>query len=257
MTAGRPSSLLGVEIDTAPWPELLRRIVAWAGEEDRRWVAYANAHVLNRCFESPELREAMQRCHLVYCDGHGVRLAAWLAGQPVPERMTGADWIWALAALCEREERSLFLLGSAPGAAAGAAAALTARHPLLRISGTHDGCFRPDGPESLRVLERIGEAQPDIVLVGMGTPRQELWVDRHRDRIEGRVVWTVGALFDYLSGRVPRAPRWMSDSGLEWLFRLLVEPGRMWRRYVLGNPIFLWRVRREAGRAAKGGGRAP
>ena len=92
------------------------------------------------------------------------------------------------------------------------------------------------------MLEHIAENRPDILLVGMGTPQQELWVDRYFDRIDASVVWTVGALFDYISGRMPRAPHWLSDNGLEWIFRLVMEPRRMWRRYLLGNPVFLSRV---------------
>jgi N-acetylglucosaminyldiphosphoundecaprenol N-acetyl-beta-D-mannosaminyltransferase len=86
------------------------------------------------------------------------------------------------------------------------------------------------------------------VLVGMGTPKQELWVDRYADRLDGAVVWTVGALFDYVSGHTPRAPRWLADNGLEWIFRLAIEPRRMWRRYLLGNPAFLGKVLTEARR---------
>ena len=111
--------------------------------------------------------------------------------------------------------------------------------------GTHHGYFGIDSPHSERVLEHIAERRPDILLVGMGTPLQELWVDRWFDRLEAHVVWTVGGLFDYVSGRTPRAPHWMADHGLEWTFRLAMEPRRMWRRYLLGNPAFLWRVLEE------------
>ena len=92
------------------------------------------------------------------------------------------------------------------------------------------------------MVEHIAEKKPDVLLVGMGTPLQELWVDHYFDQLDARVVWTVGALFDYVSGRVPRAPHWMADHGLEWIFRLAIEPRRMWRRYLLGNPMFLLRV---------------
>ena len=106
------------------------------------------------------------------------------------------------------------------------------------------------------MLEHIAELKPDIVLVGMGTPQQELWVDHNIDRVEAPVLWTVGALFDYLSGRTPRAPHWIADNGFEWIFRLAVEPRRMWRRYLLGNPAFLYRVleerRRRSGRRRSG-----
>ena len=91
-------------------------------------------------------------------------------------------------------------------------------------------------------MEDINERKPDILLVGMGTPKQEHWVQAYADRLDVGVLWTVGALFDYVSGRVPRAPGWLSDNGLEWIFRLGVEPNRMWRRYLIGNPMFLSRV---------------
>jgi N-acetylglucosaminyldiphosphoundecaprenol N-acetyl-beta-D-mannosaminyltransferase len=102
------------------------------------------------------------------------------------------------------------------------------------------------------VIEDINEHPARIVLVGMGTPKQELWVDRYADRLDGAVVWTVGALFDYVSGHMPRAPRWIADNGLEWIFRLAIEPQRMWRRYLLGNPVFLSRVLSEARARASG-----
>ena len=101
------------------------------------------------------------------------------------------------------------------------------------------------------MLEHINEHQPDILLVGMGTPQQEVWVERHFDEVDAKVVWTVGALFEYVSGRIKRAPHWMSDNGLEWIFRLAVEPRRMWRRYLLGNPVFLHRVMEERRRRTK------
>jgi N-acetylglucosaminyldiphosphoundecaprenol N-acetyl-beta-D-mannosaminyltransferase len=162
--------------------------------------------------------------------------------------MTGADWIWGLAALCEQGGQSIYLLGSDPPIAREAAARLHRWYPGLRIAGAHHGYFDLDSPHNERVLEDIRATRPDIVLVGMGTPKQELWVDRYADETGGAVAWTVGALFDYVSGRTPRAPRWLADNGLEWIFRLAIEPSRMWRRYLVGNPIFLTRVAAEARR---------
>jgi N-acetylglucosaminyldiphosphoundecaprenol N-acetyl-beta-D-mannosaminyltransferase len=167
--------------------------------------------------------------------------------------MTGADWVWGVAALAEESGQSLYLLGSDPGSSTEAAEQLRRWYPRLDVKGTHHGYFGLDSPHNERVLEHIAEQKPDILLVGMGTPQQELWVDRNFDRIDAHVVWTVGALFDYISGRVPRAPHWMADHGLEWIFRLAIEPRRMWRRYLLGNPAFLWRVWQESARRRTGG----
>ena len=243
--ADAPTALFDIPVQTAPPAELLRKILSLAENGSRSRVSYVNAHVLNQSFTDPSLQRALRESDLVYCDGYGVRLAARLIGLPVPHRMTGADWIWGVAALCEESGKSLYLLGSDPGSAADAAAELRRWYPRLQICATHHGYFELDSPHSERVLEHISDHRPDILLVGMGTPQQELWVSRCFDRLETKVVWTVGALFDYLSGRTPRAPHWMSDNGLEWIFRLAIEPRRMWRRYLLGNPAFLYRVLEE------------
>ena len=237
-----PSTIFGVPVETSAPADLLRRILGYAERSEHRRVAYVNAHVLNQSSSDPVLRAALQRSDLVYCDGYGVRLAAKAIGLEVPHRMTGADWIWGVAALCEATGRSIYLLGSNPGASREAAACLKRWYPRLDVRGTHHGYFEIGTPHSERVIEHIAQHKPDVLLVGMGTPLQELWVDHYFDRLDAHVVWTVGALFDYVSGRVPRAPHWMADHGLEWIFRLALEPRRMWRRYLLGNPVFLWRV---------------
>jgi N-acetylglucosaminyldiphosphoundecaprenol N-acetyl-beta-D-mannosaminyltransferase len=251
--ARETTRIFDVPVQTAVPADLLREILGYAERGEHRRVSYVNAHVINQSFEIPELRRSLMAADLVYCDGYGVRLAARAIGLPVPHRMTGADWIWGVAALCEASSRSLYLLGSDPGASAEAAAVLKRWYPRLDVRGTHHGYFDLESDHNERVLEHIAERSPDVLLVGMGTPLQELWVDRHFDRLDARVVWTVGALFDYVSGRIPRAPHWLSDNGLEWIFRLAMEPGRMWRRYLLGNPAFLWRVweerRRRIGRS--------
>jgi N-acetylglucosaminyldiphosphoundecaprenol N-acetyl-beta-D-mannosaminyltransferase len=248
----RTTRVFEVPIDLARPAELLARITRWAGEPERegpRRVMYANAHVLNQAQAHPPLRAALDGADVVYCDGYGVRLAARALEAEVPHRMTGADWVWGLAALCEAEGRSLFLLGSEPGVAAEAGARLRRWYPRLDIAGTHHGFFEPGSPHDDRVVEELNARRPDIVLVGMGTPKQELWVHHNADRLDVDVLWTVGALFDYVSGRTPRAPGWLADNGLEWIFRLAIEPQRMWRRYLLGNPVFVHRVLRQARRS--------
>jgi N-acetylglucosaminyldiphosphoundecaprenol N-acetyl-beta-D-mannosaminyltransferase len=249
IACGQTSRLFELPIATSPPAQLLRSIVDCAERGTRARVAYVNAHVINQSFEEPEVRQALLESDLVYCDGYGVRLAAKAIGLPVPHRMTGADWIWGVAALCEAAGRSLYLLGSDPGASAEAAAELKRWYPSLRITGTHHGYFTLGSPHDQRVVEHINENAPDILLVGMGTPQQEVWSQRHFHEVNATVVWTVGALFEYVSGRIPRAPHWMSDNGLEWIFRLAVEPRRMWRRYLLGNPVFLHRVLEERRRS--------
>lgn len=246
---GGTSRIFDIPIDLGRPADLLKRITGWVGDGGgARRVMYVNAHVLNQSQENPELHEALVSADLVYCDGYGVRLAAKAMEAEVPHRMTGADWVWGLSSLCETAEVSVYLLGSDPGVAAEAAERLHRWYPRLRISGTHHGYFELGSEHDQRVVEDINARRPDIVLVGMGSPKQEQWVQRHAHELDTDVLWTVGALFDYVSGRVPRAPAWLADNGLEWIFRLAIEPNRMWRRYLLGNPVFVGRVMTQARR---------
>jgi N-acetylglucosaminyldiphosphoundecaprenol N-acetyl-beta-D-mannosaminyltransferase len=237
------SRIFDIPIDLGRPGELLSRITGWVGQGGpARKVMYVNAHVLNQSQENAALRAVLEQADLVYCDGYGVRLAAKALQVEIPHRMTGADWIRDLAAMCESGGQSLYLLGCEPGVTAEAARKLARWHPQLKIVGSHHGYFEPGSPHDERVIEDINQRRPDIVLVGMGTPKQELWVQRNADRLDADVLWTVGSLFDYVSGRLPRAPSWLAGNGLEWIFRLAVEPRRMWRRYLLGNPVFISRV---------------
>jgi N-acetylglucosaminyldiphosphoundecaprenol N-acetyl-beta-D-mannosaminyltransferase len=159
-----PSQLFDLPIETEPPADLLRRIIGFTEGNERKRVAYVNAHVINQSFGIPEVRRALISSDVVYCDGYGVRLAAKAIGRPVPHRMTGADWIWGVAALCEAAGRSLYLLGSDPGASAEAAAELKRWYPSLRITGTHHGYFEQGSPHEQRSLDAVEDvARGDAV----------------------------------------------------------------------------------------------
>src|SRR5436190_20001875 len=176
----RPCSVLfDIPVELAEPAEMLRTITGWVGKGGRHRVMYVNAHVVNQSRALPELAAALSSADLVYCDGYGVRLAARTLDLPVPHRMTGADWVWGLATLCEAQDTSLYLLGDDPPLARAAADALTRWYPRLRIVGSHHGYAEPGSPQDERALEDINASGADIVLVGMGTPKQELWVDRY------------------------------------------------------------------------------
>jgi N-acetylglucosaminyldiphosphoundecaprenol N-acetyl-beta-D-mannosaminyltransferase len=158
--------------------------------------------------------------------------------------MTWADFAWQLTEFAEPRGFTFFFLGARPGVADKAAANLKARYPDLRIVGTHHGYFdkTPGSVENEAVIEQINAVKPNILIVGFGMPLQERWLMENWDRIDANVALTGGAVFDYVSGELQRAPRWMTDNGLEWLGRLLIEPRRLWKRYLIGNPLFIWRV---------------
>lgn len=234
--------VLGVGIDPLGLEDLLDRAATFIDERRRVTLSYANVHVLNTAWDDPELRAFLGACDVVFCDGNGVRLGARLLGHALPHRMTGADWIWELAARAEGRWR-LYWIGGESGVTDRAAAALRARHPGLEIASDHG--FHPrSGPEDEACLARVEAFRPDIVLVGMGTPEQERWVAARRDRLSAPVVWCVGATADFVSGKVRRGPRWLTDRA-EWLDRLWSEPDRLWHRYLVGNARFLGRVLRE------------
>ncbi|HEX6710620.1 MAG TPA: WecB/TagA/CpsF family glycosyltransferase [Rubrobacter sp.] len=236
--------VLGVGVDPISVEELQAEIKRLVRGGEMGLVLNVNAHCLNLCYDEPPLRKFFNGADVVFCDGAGVMLAARLLGRRIPARITYADWAWRLAAFAEAEGLSLFLLGAGPGVAEEAARRLKERHPALDLSGVRHGYFdhAAGSQENEAVLREIKAARPDILLVGLGMPLQEIWLMENRHRIEAGVALTGGAVFDYVSGSLRRGPRLLTDNGLEWLARLLVEPRRLWRRYVLGNPLFLMRV---------------
>lgn len=201
-------------------------------------VGYLNVHVVNTAMRDEGLHAFLQGLDLCYADGSGVVLGARILGQDIPERMTGADWIWDLAESASGRWRVAWI-GGEPGVAEAAATALRERHPTLDLHAEHG--FESDSPA---LIARVNAFEPHIVLVGMGTPAQERWVASWRGDLDAPVVWCLGATADFVSGKTSRGPAWLHDNQ-EWLARLLTEPGRLWKRYLLGNPLFLARVLRE------------
>ena len=249
--------MLGVGVDQITVEQLHAEIKRLVASGERGTVLNVNANCLNLLYESPELRGFFNSADVVFCDGSGVMLAARLLGRRIPARITYADWAWRLAAFAEAEGLSLFLLGAGPGVAEKAAKSLKERHPDLDITGVGHGYFdhAPGSRENETILREVNAARPDILIVGMGMPLQERWLMQNRHRIEAGVALTGGAVFDYVSGGLRRGPRVLTDNGFEWLARLLVEPRRLWRRYLIGNPLFLLRVMGQLFGAVTGGGR--
>jgi N-acetylglucosaminyldiphosphoundecaprenol N-acetyl-beta-D-mannosaminyltransferase len=236
-------------------PVRLAELIAWlaeaAGRPERSTVFYANVHAANLARRDAAFRAAFERADLVFCDGQGLRLAAALLGQPLPERFTPPDWIDRLAAVCAAQGEGLFLLGGRPGVAEQAAATLRARHPGLRTAA-HHGYFLASPADEAAAIAAVRAFRPGVLLVGLGMPLQERWLLERRDELDAAVALTVGALFDYLAGTVRRGPRWLTDRGFEWLCRLWYEPRRLWRRYLLGNPAFFLRILRQRLGAGRG-----
>jgi N-acetylglucosaminyldiphosphoundecaprenol N-acetyl-beta-D-mannosaminyltransferase len=244
MTLDTPRSIyiLGSKL-TAITPSGLHECIANAVADNRReLILNTNVHGINLAYRQRWLRDFRNGAGVVYCDGFGVVLGARLLGERIPGRITMADWLWELAGFCEQRRLSMYFLGGKPGCAERAAQKLRAQFPELRIVGAHHGYFQKVGPECDDVVAQINQTRPNLLIVGFGMPLQERWLMDNYTRIRANTFFAQGAIFDFISGDVPRCPPWMGDAGLEWLFRLCLEPRRMFTRYVVGNALFLMRI---------------
>ncbi len=240
----RTADILGVRFAALDKEQLLCLLESRLRQRQKTLVLSGNVHAMNLAYEQSWLHDFFNSADLIRIDGVGLRLGARLLGYWLPPRMTWADFIWDLAAFAEARGFSLFFLGGHPGIAEAAANCVRERHPDIRIFDTHHGYFdkMPGHSENEAVLAAVRSTRPDILIVGFGSPIQERWLRQNWSCIEATVTLTGGAVFDYTSGHLTRAPDWLTRYGLEWLGRLLIEPGRLWRRYLIGNPLFLLRI---------------
>jgi len=247
-------SVFGVGIDTPTLDEAVDAILRAARDVGPvSHVAFVNADCLNAAYSGWGYKSALDGADSVLPDGTGVRMAARMLGRAAPENVNGTDLFPRLCeAAAKPDGATLYLLGGAPGVAARCAERMVTLYPGLRIVGTADGHFAARSEDA--VLAEIAELRPDIVLVGMGAPAQDLWIARNRHRLGIGVAIGVGGLFDFYSGDKRRAPGAMRAAGVEWIWRLMLEPRRLFRRYVFGNPLFILRVWREARGATRSRG---
>jgi N-acetylglucosaminyldiphosphoundecaprenol N-acetyl-beta-D-mannosaminyltransferase len=206
-----------------------------------------NAQLVTLAARNIRFASALRAAHLSVPDGISIVLASRLLGQPVPERVTGGDLMERLCAEAARHGFTVFFLGGLPGAAAAAALNLERRYPALKIAGTY--CpplgFENDTMESAHIRQLITEAAPDLLCVAFGAPKQEIWMHENCPHLPVGAAISIGAALDTQSGLRKRAPRWTHKLGLEWLYRMVREPRRLGRRYLLGNTQFLLLVLRQ------------
>ena len=202
--------------------------------------AFLNAHCVNSAARDKTYMRALRAADFILPDGSGIALAAKFIGKKFTENLNGTDLNRPLCEEAARRGLSIFLLGAKPGVAQKAAIKMVAKVPGLRIAGTRDGFF--DDKDSDEVVREINESGANIVMVAMGVPLQDVWLFRHRRNINAQLVMGVGALFDFEAGCVSRAPKLLRKRGLEWTWRLAIEPRRMASRYLLGNPVFIGRA---------------
>jgi N-acetylglucosaminyldiphosphoundecaprenol N-acetyl-beta-D-mannosaminyltransferase len=234
--------LFGMQIDSLTMPETVERIQSWIGAGGPcRYVVTPNVDHAVMYQQSEPLRQAYADASLVLADGMPVLWASRLLRRPLPQRVPGSDLVPALfGSVGPKQRLRVFLLGAAPGVAERAAVRIEQRWPQVSVAGTYSpplGFDRND-EENQQILERIYASRPDVLVVGLGAPKQELWLHAHRRQIAAPVALAVGATIDFLAGEKARAPRWMRRVGLEWAHRLASEPRRLAKRYARDAWIF-------------------
>lgn len=235
------ADLLGVAVDNLDMDGALAEIERLMAGGGPALVVTPNVQHINLVHKDPEFRAAYAKAALVLPDSVPLVWLSRLLGFRLKARVAGSDLLPAFCPLAAAKSYRLFLLGSRPGVAARAAKILERSHPGLNVAGVYSPAwdFEKDPRACGRTVEAVRAARPDVLFVGLGSPKGETWASKHLDDLEIPVTICVGAAFDFITGRMRRAPRWVQRAGFEWFFRLIQEPRRMWRRYILGNAEFL------------------
>lgn len=249
MRARERKLILGsIPIDATSFAEAMR-VIDRMIESRAGGAAYTpNVDHVVQAEEDQALRAAYEDADLRLADGTPIVWASWLLGGPILEKISGSDLTMPLLRLAEARGWRVYLFGGGSGVGEQAALRCLDRHPRLRIVGVDDTVVSLDqgDPSFEAICDRIRQTHAQLVLVALGCPKQEIWIHRARRVLPSVAFVGVGSSLDYIAGTLTRAPRWMSRVGLEWLFRLLTEPRRLWRRYLLRDPRFLGVLLRSA-----------
>lgn len=234
------TDLFGLSLANSTLADAASAIVAKAKYGHHSIIQFINAHCVNTFRTDSEYEDALSHADALLPDGSGIALAARLSGSMIVNNLNGTDLFPALCEKAAQEGQSIFFLGGAPGIAAAAANNMRNRIPDLDVAAARNGYF--NAAEEQQIIDEINASGASILLVGMGVPRQEIWIAKNRNRLHVPVVIGVGGLFDYYSGNIARAPMAFRSAGMEWVWRLMQEPKRLAKRYLLGNPLFICRA---------------
>lgn len=217
--------VLGVGFDNLTMEEATDRAMELIQSRDAKYVVTPNPEIVMQCRSNPQLAQAVSAAAMVLPDGIGIVYGARILGTPLKGKLAGIDFVSSLFEQTSQHPLTVFLLGAKPGVAEKAAANLQINYPKLKIVGTNDGYFDGDDP----VIEKINATSPDLLLVCLGAPKQELWMQNNTPRLKVGLMLGLGGVLDVFSGETQRAPQIWQKLGLEWLYRLTKEPGRILR----------------------------
>lgn len=236
--------LFGLSIDNVDFKgaiDLVNSLVELPTQEKGRYIVTPNVDHIVKLQHDKNFQTIYDGAAAIFADGMPLVWASRLLGKPLKERVAGSDLFPAICELSARKGYSLFFLGGLPGVAETAKSELDNRYPGLNVVGTYSPPFgfENDATENRKIIDLINQKRPDILFIGLGAPKQEKWIAQHIDSLDIKLALCIGASFDFIAGTVKRSPMWMQKSGFEWLYRLLSEPGRLWRRYLVDDTAFL------------------
>jgi N-acetylglucosaminyldiphosphoundecaprenol N-acetyl-beta-D-mannosaminyltransferase len=236
-------NLFGVTFHNLPMGEAIKIIQRAINSQTKKRFFFVNPDCFNRTFKDQEYLEILQQTPDIFPDGIGVKIACKMIRSPILENVNGTDMLPFLCEAAVQNRLTIYLLGGQPGIAERMRNNLLVKYSRLKIVGFQHGFFNHE-TDSKKVIDSINRSHADILMVAFGVPTQEKWISQHFDEIKCNAILGVGGLFDFYSNNIRRAPKWIREIGMEWCFRLAMEPRRMFKRYVIGNPLFLWRVLR-------------
>lgn len=232
----RSATVFGVPFFSGTMDEALQKIDGFVKSGKSHHIAFINAHCLNIAYKNSNYRQILQNCSAVFADGIGAKVGAAMLGYKVEENVNGTDMFPLLA----QKPYRIYLFGGAPGVAEKALEKARTLNGKAEFTGCADGFFAAKSEE--QIFAELAELKVDLLLVALGVPKQEEWINSHLDKLPGCTALGVGGLLDFVSERIPRAPIWMRKNNIEWCFRLYCEPVRLFKRYIIGNPLFIARV---------------
>jgi N-acetylglucosaminyldiphosphoundecaprenol N-acetyl-beta-D-mannosaminyltransferase len=236
--------VLGIWIDDISEAEAIRKMEQFIDRKDPVYLVTPNVDHIVKMQEDAEFRKSYEESSLVLCDSAPLLWASRFLKTPISHRVCGSNLLPRFSQIAAKKQYALFFLGGKPQSAEKTAEILKRRFPGLPIAGIY--CppfgFEKDKTENDKTIRLIREARPDVLFVGLGTPKQEIWINQFHKRIEVPVSVGIGASFEFISGRVKRAPAWVQKMGFEWLWRLMLEPGRLWKRYLWDDLRFFFLV---------------
>jgi len=239
--------ILGIRVDAVQTPYIIQYMEdCIAKNTGHNYIVVANVDTIMQSKRNPKMQEAVNSSSLSIPDGFPLLVMQRLYGNPLGRRAYGPELMKEFLKIAEEKKYSHFFYGATEGTLDNLTKKLSVLFPGIKIAGAYSPPFRSlTEEEDNRIIEMINKAAPSVLWVGIGCPKQELWMHSHREKLNIPVMLGVGAAFDFIAGAKPQAPRWMRDNGFEWLFRLMTEPNRLWRRYLVNGSLFIYYAGKE------------